>query len=162
MSDTTPSEPQGTPETPADTVEAPAQDATDWKAEARKWEARAKENSGAARRLSELEESQKSEIQKAQERAEAAERELATTKQEALRLSVAAKHGVPAHLLAGSTEDEIEASAQALIEFRGEQATPGPHRVVIPAEGGTPALALNDADGLESALRNALGIPSQG
>lgn len=155
MSTESPSEPQGTPETPADTVEAPAQDATDWKAEARKWEARAKENAVKARRADELEESQKSEIQKAQERAEAAERELVTTKQEALRLSVAAKHGVPAHLLAGSTEDEIEASAQALIEFRGEQAT-GQSRLVIPDEGGTPALALN-SDGLESALRKAVG-----
>lgn len=157
MSTETPSEPQGTPETPTEpVVEAPAQDTTDWKAEARKWEARAKENAPAARKLAELEESQKSEIQKAQERAEAAERELATTKLETLRLSVAAKHGVPANLLTGSAEDEIEASAQALIQFRGEQTASGPTRLVIPNEGGSPALALN-SDGLEAALRQAVG-----
>lgn len=159
MSTDNPSAPQGTPETPAESVvEAPAQDATDWKAEARKWEARAKENAVKARRADELEESQKSEIQKAQERADAAERELATTKQETLRLSVAAKHGVPAHLLSGSNEDEIEASAQALIEFRGEQATPDQVRLVIPTEGGAPAPAALNGDPLLASLKSKLGI----
>lgn len=156
MSDTTPSEPQGTPETPAGTVEAPAQDTTDWKAEARKWEARAKENAPAARRLAELEEAQKTEIQKATERAEQAERELAQTRLDAARHKVAAQHGVPADLLSGSTEDELEAAAQKLIAFRGEQA-PAHGRLVIPDEGGTPAVSLN-SDGLEAALKSALGI----
>ena len=48
---------------------------TDWKAEARKWEARAKENSDAAAELQKLKESQMSELEKAQTRAQQAEAE---------------------------------------------------------------------------------------
>ena len=159
MSTDNPSAPQGTPETPAETViDAPAQDATDWKAEARKWEARAKENAVKARRADELEESQKSEIQKAQERAEAAEAALAAKEHEATRLRIAAAHGVPANLLSGSTEDEIEASAQALIEFRGEQSPPDHARLVIPTEGGSPAPAALNGDPLLASLKSKLGI----
>lgn len=156
MSDTTSSEPQGTPDAPAEKVEAPAQETTDWKAEARKWESRAKENAGAAKRLAEFEESQKTEIQKATERADAAEKALAAKEIEATRLRVAGQHGLPAELLSGTSEDEFEASAQKLIAFRGEQ-SPQPQRLVVPDEGGTPTVALN-SDGLEAALKSALGI----
>lgn len=157
MSTETASEPQGTPETPAVPVEAPAQDSTDWKAEARKWETRAKENAAKARRADELEQAQMTEIQKAQARADAAEAALAAKEHEATRLRIAAAHGVPANLLSGSTEDEIEASAQALIEFRGEQ-TPERTRLVIPTEGGSPAPVALNGDPLLEALKSQLGI----
>ena len=55
-----------TAQTEEQTVETPAQE-TDWQAEARKWEKRAKENKSAADKLAEIEESKKTEIQKAAE-----------------------------------------------------------------------------------------------
>jgi len=48
-------------------------DTTDWKAEARKWESRAKANSAAAEKLAKLEEANKTELEKATEKASAAE-----------------------------------------------------------------------------------------
>lgn len=59
MTDEAPVEPQGDPE--AEQV----QDKTDWKAEARKWEARAKQNSDAAARLAQIEEANKTDLEKA-------------------------------------------------------------------------------------------------
>lgn len=108
-----------------------------------------------ADKLSEFEESQKTEAQKAQERLEAAERRAAELELKADRAEVAAVKGVPAELLSGSTREELEASADALIAFRGEvkpaQLQP------IPGEGAVGPLPLN-GDGIESALKNALGI----
>lgn len=102
---------------------------TDWKAEARKWEARAKENlsaaktnEDAARQLSEIEESKKSEMEKATARAAELEAQLAEAQLSVLRSDVAAAKGVPSNLLTGSTQEELEAAADALIEFRGAKA----------------------------------------
>jgi uncharacterized protein (DUF3084 family) len=113
--------------TEAPESEAPAQD-KDWKAEAekikaeaRKWETRAKENSKAAERLAELEDAQKSAEQKAAERLAAAEAKAAELEGRALRLEVAAEKGVPADLLTGATREDLEAAADKLIAFRGEQ-----------------------------------------
>lgn len=121
--------PQGAENTQEAQVEAPAE--TDWKAEARKWEARAKDNlasakanEDAAKRLSEIEESQKTEAQKAAEALEKAHRELAEVTLAKTRAEVAAAKGVPAALLIGGTQEELEAAADALIEFRGEPARP--------------------------------------
>lgn len=74
-----------------------------------------------AEKLAEIEESQKSEAEKATARAEAAERRSQELELKALRAEVANDKGVPASLLSGSTLDELEQSADALIEFRGEQ-----------------------------------------
>lgn len=141
----------------------PAPQAIDWKAEARKWESRAKENltvakanEDAAKRLAEIEEANKTEAQKAQERLEAAERRASELEAKASRAEVAAAKGVPMELLSGSTREELEASAEALLAFRGE-APKGP---VIPNQGKSPDradLALN-GDGLEEAINKALGI----
>lgn len=63
---------------------------------------------------------QKSEIQRALDRAEAAENALKTTQSEALRLSVIAKHSIPAEyqdFVSGSTEDELEAKAQKVLSL---------------------------------------------
>lgn len=141
--------------------ETPEKQETDWKAEARKWESRAKENlasakanEDAAKRLAEIEEAQKTEAQKAQERLDAAEKRAAELELKATRAEVAAAKGVPVELLSGSTRDELEASAAALLAFRGEQE---PQRLHVPNEGKAPDLPLN-GDGLESALKSALGI----
>lgn len=149
-----------TPDANAD-PEAPAKE-TDWKAEARKWEERAKANKGAAERLAEIEEASKTEAQKLAERAEAAERALAEAQAEATRLSVIAKYAISAdyhEFVVGSTEEELSAKAekvQKLIEAQGAAAVPARH-AAVPGEGSAPAIALN-GDGIESALKNALGI----
>ena len=114
------------------TEEAPAvestEEGTDWKSQARKWEQRAKENlaaakanDDAAKRLAEIEEANKSEAEKTAERLAAAEKRAAELEAKALKAEVAAAKGVPAALLTGSTQEELEAAADALIEFRGEQ-----------------------------------------
>lgn len=74
-----------------------------------------------ADKLSKIEEANKSEAEKAQARAEAAEKRAAELEVKALRAEVANAKGVPASLLSGSTQEELEAAADALIEFRGEQ-----------------------------------------
>lgn len=133
--------PHGAPEAPeVPTPEVPAD--TDWKAEARKWESRAKENlaaakanEDAAKRLAELEDAQKTEAQKAQERLKAAEERAAELELKANRAEVAAEKGIPAELLSGSTREELEASADALIAFKGDQSS----RLIVRGEGKTPA-----------------------
>ena len=145
----------------AEPVEGEQKQETDWKAEARKWESRAKQNladakanEGAAQRLAEIEEAQKTEAQKAQERLEAAEKRAAELELRAARAEVAATKGVPANLLTGSTQEELEASADALLAFRGEQE---PQKLIVPNEGKSSDLPLN-SDGLELSLKQALGI----
>lgn len=117
----------------------------DWKAEARKHEQRAKDNAAkakanesAAQRLAEIEDANKSELEKIAARAEAAEKRAAELEAKSIRTEVALAKGVPAALLTGSTQEELEASADALIEFRGEKQAPGLH---VPNEGKSPTNA---------------------
>jgi hypothetical protein len=116
-----------TPE-PSTADKAPEKDwqaeAEKWKAFARKHEDTAKANADKAKRFEEFEESQKSETQKAVDRAAAAEARIAEIEARALRAEVAAAKGIPANLLSGSTQEELEASADALIAFRGEKPKP--------------------------------------
>ena len=76
---------------------------TDWKAEARKWENLAKKGKAAEEELARLKESQMTEQEKANARAEKAEAELAEMKAEAERHQLAreysASEGVPLELL---------------------------------------------------------------
>ena len=74
-----------------------------------------------AAKLAEIEEANKTEAEKAQARAEAAEKRAIELEAKALRAEVAATKGVPVNLLTGSTQEELEAAADALIAFRGEQ-----------------------------------------
>ena len=126
-------------------VEAAAQEPetteTDWRAMSRKWEQRAKDANAKLKELEpvaakavELEEASKSELQKAQERAEAAERALADATATAVRAEVAAAKGVPVALLSGDTREVLEASADALLAFRDETARKGNY---APNEGRT-------------------------
>ena len=102
----------------------PAAEVEKWRALARKHEARAKENATAAARLAEIEDAAKSEAQRLAERAEKAERALQDATLRSLRLEVAAEKGVPAALLTGTTAEELAASADALLEFRGAAPKP--------------------------------------
>ena len=142
-------------------VESPAQE-IDWKAMARKHEdekkalrKQLKDLEPKAKQYEEIQESQKSELQKLQERLQAAEsqtQELSLAKD---RAEVAAEKGVPATLLHGATREELEAAADALIAFRGDtKSTPSSTAF---EKANTRALPLN-GDGIENALRNALGI----
>lgn len=105
---------------------------TDWEAEARKWkelsrknESRMKENAEKARLYDEAQEQGKSELQKAQEAAAKAEARAAAMEAEAMRAKVAASTGVDADLLSGSSEEELRASAERLLAWRGAQVPKG-------------------------------------
>jgi len=118
-------------ETPAATAEAAAKQ-VDWEAEARKWkelsrknESRMKENAEKARLYDEAQEQGKSELQKAQEAAAKAEARAAAMEAEAMRAKVAAATGVDADLLSGSSEEELRASAERLLAWRGAQVPKG-------------------------------------
>ena len=80
----------------------------------------------AADRLKALEEANKTEAEKVADKLAAAEKRAAELEAKALRAEVAAAKGVPAALLTGSTAEELEAAADALIAFRGEQKPAGP------------------------------------
>lgn len=93
------------------------------------------EAKAAQARLAELEEANKTAEQKQQEALAKAERELNELRTAKSRAEVAAAKGVPADLLTGSTVEELEAAADALIKFR-ETATD--QRYAAPTEGKTP------------------------
>lgn len=88
-----------------------------------------------AAKFNEWQESQKTEAQKQAERTAELERENAELKAGKTRAEVAAAKGVPSELLSGSTKEELEASADALIKFRGEQGSKPLH---VPNEGKSP------------------------
>lgn len=113
-----------------------------------------------AAKVKEFEDRDKSETEKLQaqlselaERATKAERESA-------RLAVIAKHQIPADyhdLIRGDSDGELEATASKVAALLVAPAPTDRASFVIPDEGGHPNLALN-GDGIESALKNALGI----
>lgn len=134
-------------ETPTAPASKPDADGEDWKAKyeetkaaARKWEARAKENLDKAKKFDELEDSQKSEIQKLTDAHQAAEARAAKAEADALRYRIASRKGlsdVQAKRLLGETEEELEADAEELLaSFRtedagGRQEPPGRPREVL-------------------------------
>lgn len=104
----------------------------DWEAEAKRWkalsrqnEARAKENAEKARLFDEHEEQGKTELQKALDKAAQAEARAQALEVQATRAQVAAAKGVDVDLLSGSTLEELEASADRLLEWRGAQIPKG-------------------------------------
>ena len=104
----------------------------DWEAEAKRWkklsrqnEARAKENAEKARLFDEQEEESKSELQKAFDKAAQAEARAQALEVQATRAQVAVAKGVDVDLLSGSTLEELEASADRLLEWRGAQIPKG-------------------------------------
>lgn len=80
------------------------------------------------------EDAQKTESEKQAERLAEIERENAELKSAKTRAEVAAAKGVPAALLTGSTQEELEASADALIAFKGDQT----QKLIVPNEGKSP------------------------
>lgn len=122
-------EPEGTE--PEPTPEKPAE--TDWQAETEKWkslarknEAQAKANAEAARKLTEIEDSSKSELERSHTKAAEADKRAAAAEASALRIEVAldkAPEGMSvamvrklAKRLTGTTREELEADAEELFE----------------------------------------------
>jgi len=79
-----------------------------------------------AAKYAELEEANKTEAQKTADKLAAAEKRATELEGKALRAEVAAAKGVPVALLTGSTQEDLEAAADALIAYRGEQKPAGP------------------------------------
>lgn len=83
-----------------------------------------------AAKFDEVEEANKSELQKATERAAALEKELNGLKKaeevRIIRENVAKETGIPAHLLTGSTEEECKAQAAAIADY----AKPSPYPAI--------------------------------
>lgn len=90
------------------------------KAASRKWEARSKENAGAAKGLEDAEGHAKD----LEARIAAIEAENASLKKSSLRAKAAEKYGVPASLVSGDTEEEMEANAKAIAEFAKPKTAP--------------------------------------
>jgi hypothetical protein len=135
----TPPEPTPEPaEGGGDTPPSPDAETEKWKALARKHEAQAKANADAAKKLAELEEQDKTELQKLTDAKTLAEREAADARSMALRLEVAmdkAPDGMSvaqvrklAKRLQGDTQEELEADADELFEEFTGGATPPPGR----------------------------------
>lgn len=116
-----------TPDVPEDTAPDPAPTESETfdadyvrklRAEAAKYRTEAKANAEKAKRLDEIEEASKSEQQRLVERAEAAEKSAADATSRLLRAEVAADKGLTptmAARLVGSTKEELEADADALL-----------------------------------------------
>lgn len=73
----------------------------------------------AKKRLKDIDDAAKTEAQKQAETLAELQQENAKLKVEALRAQVAGAKGVPPDLISGSTKEELEASADALIAYRG-------------------------------------------
>ena len=84
-----------------------------------------------AQKFAEWEESQKTEAEKVQARLDAAEKRASELEAKAMKSDVAAAKGVPVALLTGSTQEELEASADALLAFLGEQKPAAPSSSAI-------------------------------
>lgn len=76
----------------------------------------------AAAELKTIKDGEKTELQKALDRAEEAEKRAEKAEFTSLRNRVAATKGVPASSLTGKTEDELNASADELIAWRDQHA----------------------------------------
>lgn len=127
---------EGTEETNEQTTEfepIASQDALDKIVQSRIARERAKfadyeELKAAAEKLSQIEEANKTEVEKVAERLAVAEKRAAELEMQVTRSAVAEAKSdpakgvvIPAALLTGSTKEELEASADALIEFKVAQ-----------------------------------------
>lgn len=92
-----------------------------------------------AAKFDEVEEKNKTELQKATERAAEAERKAALAERTALRTRIAAETGVPVEVLHGDDEDSIKAAAQKVIDWRdsNKKQPPSPKKLAS-GSGGEP------------------------
>lgn len=137
--------------------------------EAKKFRLRAKENEDAAKRLAEIEESQKTETQKLTDKLNEATRQTGETALENARLRVALRHGLTedqARRLIGSSEDELDADAEQLKASLGltntEETPSTPSLPQRPREqlrsGSQPVIPIGDDDALLAAVKKKVGV----
>ena len=92
-----------------------------WKGHARDWENKAKSNKSAADKLKELEDANKTELEKAQARIAELEEVLTASEKKALRSNIIAEFGLDAEkasiFLTGQDEETLRSQAQALAEL---------------------------------------------
>ncbi len=120
--------PAATDEAPAGLGDAGKQALDRMKAERDQFRREAKANASAAKKLAEIEDRNKTEAQRLEERVTAAESRLGPVEQENARLRVALTKGLPADLvdrLRGGTEHELAADADKLLELVGQQSSGG-------------------------------------
>lgn len=138
-------------------------EATDWEAEALKWQALSRKHERqhlsalgfkskeeidhlreAAQKYAEFEDTQKTEVQRATERAQGFEQQLAELQATNARLMAAATHNIPPDLidlLGAGSADEINARAEALAERLKATAPPAAPAQQRPVESLTPGAA---------------------
>jgi len=134
--------------------------------EAAQYRTEAKANAEAARKLQEIEDANKSELQKATDRLAAIERERDQARIDGLRFKVAVKHGISEEdaelFLTGSDEDSLTKQAKRLAEREAarvatqeaeqeERKKRGNH---VPREGATTNVGESDA---RAAVRGLFG-----
>lgn len=136
-----------------DTSEGP-----DWQALARKWEQRAKADKDDAFKWREYVKSQKTVEEQRLEELEETKKELDRERSARLRYEIAAEKSIPADaltLLEGSTREEIESKADALLELLNTQSStkkpkPDPNQGV--RSNGKPSPAEDFAQALQNIL----------
>lgn len=138
-------------------------EATDWEAEALKWQALSRKHERqhlsalgfkskdeidqlreTAKKYAEFEDTQKTELQRATERAQGVEQRLADLQATNARLMAAATHNIPPDLidlLGSGSADEINARAEALAERLKATAPPATPAHQRPVESLTPGAA---------------------
>lgn len=109
-----------------------------------------------ADKLVALENANKTEAQQQADRLAEIERENAELKSGKLRAEVAAAKGVPASLLSGSTQADLEAAADALIAFKGAAAKPSAAAFI---EGANKVTPEQDFDAAIAAAEKARNFP---
>lgn len=141
------------PEQPA-AAEQPPQDSFDaeyvkkLRRENAEWRTKARHNEEAAKKLAEIEEANKTEAQKQAEQLQALQQENEQLRIQALTAQVAQAKGVPANLLRGSSQEELEAAADELLAFRGNTPTPD-------FGAGNRGDSLNPAEALDQQIADA-------
>lgn len=140
----------GEPTEPTDEQPKPAETVDFWRQKAREQEKRAKENAAAAKKLTELEEAQKSEAEKAQDRIAKAEAEVEAIParvSDALRTHLVELHEISAddaELFLTATDPELLLKQVNRLVGRSKDARKGGNNV--PAEGRNfPTSDSNDA-----------------
>lgn len=117
------------------TVEDLQKEIETWKGHARTWEDRAKANKNAADQIKAIEDANKTELEKAQERVASLEAELNSSKEQALRSNIIAEFSLDPEdaevLLTASDEDGLRAQAE---------------RLAAKSASKTPKVTLNNSD----------------
>lgn len=128
--------------------------------EAAKYRTEAKANAEAAKKLADLEESQKSEQQKQAERLAEAEKRAVELERKARLAETAVQTGVPSDILAGPEDASEESLAEFVSKLEKWAETRNAPRApkVDPNQGRANSPVALNGDGLEQALRSKLGI----